>query len=293
MTTGWRRVCFIHKSLRGSRRGTMVAMLTPAFSKGTAQMPGLLQNHIAAVTGSGSGIGRAIALGYAREGATLAVLDINGEAAAKTAADIRDAGGKAQHFVLDVSDRKACRAVAAEVAGKVGAVTILVNNAGINRRNAFTSDPDAVIKDWQDIMAINLNGVFNVTHAFLAPLLANKGRIVNIASIQSFMHVRTPNSPAYTTSKHGILGFTRALAAELGKDGVRVNAIGPGFIETPLNEKVRATNPELVKIFLDHTPLGRTGQPDDIVGPAIFLASDLAAYVTGSIVMADGGYRTV
>jgi 3-oxoacyl-[acyl-carrier protein] reductase len=256
-------------------------------------MPGLLQNHIAVVTGSGSGIGRAIALGYAREGAKLAVLDINGETAAKTAADIRDAGGNAQHFALDVTDRMACRAVAAEVAGKVGAVSILVNNAGINRRNAFTSDPDAVIKDWQDIMAINLNGVFNVTHAFLGALRASKGRIVNIASIQSFMHVRTPNSPAYTTSKHGVLGFTRALAAELGKDGVRVNAIGPGFIETPLNEKVRATNPELVKIFLDHTPLGRTGKPDDIVGPAIFLASDLAAYVTGSIVMADGGYRTI
>ena len=119
---------------------------------------------------------------------------------------------------------------------------------------------DAVIKDWQDIMAINLNGVFNVTHAFLGALRASKGRIVNIASIQSFVHVRTPNSPAYTTSKHGVLGFTRALAAELGKDGVRVNAIGPGFIETPLNAKVRATNPELVKIFLDHTPLGRTGQ---------------------------------
>jgi 3-oxoacyl-[acyl-carrier protein] reductase len=256
-------------------------------------MPGLLQNHIAVVTGSGSGIGRAIALGYAREGAKVAVLDINGEAAAKTAADIRAAGGNAQHFTLDVTDRMACRDIAAKVASEVGAVSILVNNAGINRRNAFTADADAVIKDWQDVMAVNLNGPFNVTHAFLAALRATKGRIVNIASIQSFMHVRTPNSPAYTTSKHGVLGFTRALAAELGKDGVRVNAIGPGFIETPLNEKVRATNPELIKVFIDHTPLGRAGKPEDIVGPAIFLASDLAAYVTGSIVMADGGYRTI
>jgi 3-oxoacyl-[acyl-carrier protein] reductase len=150
-----------------------------------------------------------------------------------------------------------------------------------------------VVKDWQEIMAVNLNGVFNVTHAFLGVLRANKGRIINIASIQSFMHVRTPNSPAYTTSKHGVLGFTRALAAELGKDGVRVNAIGPGLIETPLNEKVRQSNPELVKTFLDHTPLGRAGKPEDIVGPAIFLASDLSAYVTGSIIMADGGYRTI
>jgi NAD(P)-dependent dehydrogenase (short-subunit alcohol dehydrogenase family) len=256
-------------------------------------MPGLLQNHIAVVTGAASGIGRGIALGFAREGAQVAALDINSEGAAKTAADIQAAGGKAKAFALDVTDRNACRDAAAKVASEVGAVSILVNNAGINRRNAFTADAEAVIKDWQDIIAINLNGVFNVTHAFLGALRANKGRVVNIASVQSFMHVRTPNSPAYTTSKHGVLGFTRALAAELGKDGVRVNAIGPGFIETPLNEKVRATNPDLVKIFLDHTPLGRTGKPEDIVGPAIFLASDLSAYVTGSIVMADGGYRAI
>ncbi len=255
-------------------------------------MPNLLQNHIAAVTGSGSGIGRAIAIGYAREGATVAVLDINTEAAAETAKQIKDAGGKAQAFTLDVTKRDDCIAMAKKVAAEVGAISILVNNAGINRRNPFTA-ADAFLKDWQDIMAINLNGVFNVTHAFLDQLRAAKGRIVNIGSIQSFVHVRTPNSAAYTTSKHGVLGFTKALAAELGKDGVRVNAIGPGLIETPLNEKVRANNPELIKIFIDHTPLGRAGKPEDIVGPAVFLASDLSSYVTGTIVMADGGYRTI
>jgi NAD(P)-dependent dehydrogenase (short-subunit alcohol dehydrogenase family) len=253
----------------------------------------LLESHIAAVTGAGSGIGRAIAQGYAREGAQVAVLDINGDAASETVQQILNAGGKAQQFALDVTDRAACRTIAAQVAEKFGQVSILVNNAGINRRNAFTADADAVIKDWEDIIAINLNGVFNVTHAFLDQLRATKGRVVNIGSIQSFVHVRTPNSPAYTTSKHGVLGFTRALAAELGKDGVRVNAIGPGLIETPLNAAVRANNPELIKIFMDHTPLGRAGKPEDIVGPAIFLASDLSAYVTGTIVMADGGYRAI
>src|SRR6195256_5929236 len=253
----------------------------------------LLRNHIAVVTGAASGIGRAIALGYAREGAQVALLDQNEKAAAEAAQEIRDTGGQAESFALDVTRREDCVAVAKRIAEQVGQVSILVNNAGIARRNGMLGAAEAVVKDWEDIIAINLTGVFNVTHAFLGSLRAAKGRIVNIGSIQSFMHLRTPSSPAYTASKHGVLGFTKALTAELGKDGVRVNAIGPGFIETPLNEKVRASNPALVKIFLDHTPLGRAGKPEDIVGPAVFLASDLSAYVSGSIVMADGGYRTV
>src|SRR6201991_4075046 len=255
-------------------------------------MAGLLAGHIAAVTGGGSGIGQGICQAHAREGARVIVLDSNPDGAKETVELVTKAGGKASAVKLDVTDRAACKAAAAEIA-KGGNVSILVNNAGINRRNPITGDAAAVSKDWDDILSINLDGVFNVTTAFLDQLRATKGRIVNIGSIQSFVHVSWPNSVAYTTAKHGVLGFTRALAAELGKDGVRVNAIGPGFIETPLNEKVRASNPEPVKTFIDHTPLGRAGKPEDIVGPALFLASDLSAYVTGSIVMADGGYRTI
>ena len=253
----------------------------------------LLQDHIAVITGAGSGIGRAIALGYAREGAQVALLDLHEAAAAEAAQEIRRSGGQAESFALDVTKREDCVAVAKRIAEQVGKVTILVNNAGIARRNGMLGAAEAVIKDWEDVIATNLTGVFNVTHAFLGPLRASKGRIVNIGSIQSFVHVRQPSSPAYTASKHGVLGFTKALAVELGKDGVRVNAIGPGFIETPLNAGTRANNPDAVKMFIDHTPLGRAGVPEDIVGPAIFLASDLSAYVTGSIVMADGGYRAV
>jgi 3-oxoacyl-[acyl-carrier protein] reductase len=253
----------------------------------------LLQNHIAVITGAGSGIGRAIAIGYAREGAQVALLDLDEAATAEAAQEIREGGGQAESFVLDISRREDCVAVAKRIAEQVGEISILVNNAGVARRNGMLGAAEAVIKDWEEIIAINLTGVFNVTHAFLAPLRASKGRIVNIGSIQSFVHVRQPSSPAYTASKHGVLGFTKALAAELGKEGVRVNAIGPGFIATPLNAGTRANNPDAVKMFIDHTPLGRAGTPEDIVGPALFLASDLSSYVTGSIVMADGGYRAI
>lgn len=256
-------------------------------------MSRLLEGHIAAITGAGSGIGEAIALGYAEQGAAVAVLDVNAKAGADTARRIEEAGGRTISLSVDVTDRAACDAAAADVASKLGQISILVNNAGINRRTPITGDRAAVRQDWDDIIELNIKGVFNVSHAFLDQLRATKGRVINIGSIQSFVHVRWPNSAAYTTSKHGVLGFTRALAAELGPDGVRVNAIGPGMIETPLNKAAREANPDMVEKVMAHTPLGRPGKPADIVGPAIFLASDLSAYVTGGIVMADGGFRSV
>lgn len=255
-------------------------------------MAGLLEGHTAAVTGGGSGIGQGICQAYAREGARVIVLDTDPAGAKETVDLIAAAGGRASAVTLDVTDRQACRDAANEIA-KTGGISILVNNAGINRRNPITGDPAAVAKDWDDILSINLDGMFNVTHAFLAQLRATKGRVVNIGSIQSFVHVSWPNSAAYTTSKHGVLGFTRALAAELGKDGVRVNAIGPGLIETRINAEARARNPDMVANVMRHTPLNRPGKPEDIAGPAVFLASDMSAYVTGCIIMADGGFRTV
>ena len=256
-------------------------------------MAGLLAGHIAAVTGGGSGIGQGICQAYAREGARVFVLDANLDGANETVGQIAAAGGEASAVQLDVTDREACKRVAADIA-KGGNVSILVNNAGIGRRNHVTADPAAVTKDWDDVLAVNLDGVFNVTHAFLPQLRATRGRIVNIGSIQSFVHIGDwPSSTAYTASKHGVLGFTRALAAELGGEGVRVNAIGPGMIATPISAEVRARNPDLVAQFMRHTPLNRPGTPEDIAGPAVFLASDLSAYVTGHILMADGGYTTV
>jgi NAD(P)-dependent dehydrogenase (short-subunit alcohol dehydrogenase family) len=253
---------------------------------------GLLQGHLAAITGGGSGIGQGIALAYAREGARIIVLDANPAGARETVEMVAAAGGQASAMEVDITDRAACVRVAADIA-RTENISILVNNAGINRRTPFVGDKDAVTKDWDDILAVNLHGMFNVTHAFLDQLRATKGRIVNLGSIQSFVHVNWPNSAAYTTSKHGVLGFTRSLAAELGKDGIRVNAIGPGMIETKINAEARAKNPDMVAKVMQHTPLGRPGKPEDIAGPAVFLASDMSAYVTGCIIMADGGFRTV
>lgn len=256
-------------------------------------MGGLLDGHLAAVTGGGSGIGAAVARGLAEHGAEVVILDVNGAAGEATAQAIAAGGGKATSYELDVTDRAACNAVAERIAADVGQLSILVNNAGINRRTPMVGDRAAVAQDWDDIIDVNIKGVFNITHALLDPLRARKGRVINIGSIQSFVHVRWPNSAAYTTSKHGVLGFTRALAAELGPEGVRVNAIGPGLIETPLNKSMREANPQMVADIMQHTPLGRPGTPDDIVGPVVFLASDLSAYVTGGIVMADGGFRSI
>src|ERR1700754_4072311 len=159
-------------------------------------MAGLLAGHVAAVTGGGSGIGQAICQAYAREGARVVVLDVNPDGAKETVGLVTAAGGQASATALDVTDRAACKAVAAEIA-RIGNISILVNNAGINRRNPITTD--AIEKDWDDIMSINLDGMFNVTRAFLDQLRATKGRIVNIGSIQSVVHVSSANSAAHST----------------------------------------------------------------------------------------------
>lgn len=253
----------------------------------------LLKNHIAVITGAASGIGRRIADGYAAEGAHVILLDINGEAAAAAAGEIADAGYRASSYALDITQRPDCLQVARRIQDEVGDVTILVNNTGIVRRNGMTADADAATEDWIQIIDINLTGMFNVTQALLPPLRRNRGRIINLGSVLSRMHGRVPLSPAYTTSKHGVLGFTRALAAELGGDGVRVNALGPGLTETPINSALRAKGDPSIQAVLDHIPLGRLGQASDMIGPAIFLASDMSNYVTGTILLVDGGYHII
>lgn len=245
-------------------------------------MEGLLNGRRALVTGAGSGIGEGIALAMSRAGAFVIAADINGEAAIRTASRI---GADAAAHALDVTDRAAVDALAAAIQATHGPIDILVNNAGIIRRGRLEDENTRA--DWDATLAVNLDGVYNMVTGFLAQLKASRGCIINIGSIQSFVALR--NSAAYTASKSAVRGLTKALAIELSPQGVRVNAIGPGLIATPINERARQ-NPDYMAQFGDRIPMGRIGTPDDIAGPAVFLASDLARYITGITMPVDGGF---
>jgi NAD(P)-dependent dehydrogenase (short-subunit alcohol dehydrogenase family) len=245
-------------------------------------MSGLLDHKLALITGGGSGIGEGIARAMAAAGARVIVADRNAEGAARVAASI---GGDAASYELDVTDRAACDALAATIARDIGAISILVNNAGIIRRGKVEDGNTRA--DWDATMSVNLDGPYNMVTAFLPQLKATQGAVINIGSIQSF--VALPNSAAYTTSKGGVRALTKALAIELSPQGIRVNAIGPGLIATPLNADARQ-NPDYMRNFEQRIPLGRLGEPADIAGPAVFLASDLARYVTGVTLPVDGGF---
>jgi NAD(P)-dependent dehydrogenase (short-subunit alcohol dehydrogenase family) len=245
-------------------------------------MAGLLEGRLALITGAGSGIGEAIADAMAEAGARVIAVDIDGTAAERTAAAI---GRGAACFTCDVSDRVRCDRLAVEIRNRIGAISILVNNAGIIRRGTVT-EPNTRA-DWDATLAVNLDGPYNMVTAFLDQLRETTGSIINIGSIQSF--VALPNSAAYTTSKGGVRMLTKALAIELSPLGIRVNAIGPGFTATPLNAKARE-DPAYMANFTNRIPLGRIGTPEDIAGPAVFLASDMARYITGVTLPVDGGY---
>src|SRR5271167_4269039 len=241
-------------------------------------MTGLLANRVALITGAGSGIGEAMADAAAR----VATVDIDAAAAARTATAI---GREAVSFAREVTDRVGCAGLAAAVRSRIGAISILVNNAGIIRRGTVM-EPNTRA-DWDATLAVNLDGPYNMVTAFLDQLRETKGSIINIGSIQSF--VALPNSAAYTTSKGGVRLLTKALAIELSPLGIRVNAIGPGFTATPLNAKAREDAAYMAN-FASRIPLGRIGTPEDIAGPAVFLASDMARYITGVTLPVDGGY---
>jgi NAD(P)-dependent dehydrogenase (short-subunit alcohol dehydrogenase family) len=248
-------------------------------------MKDMLLGRLALVTGAGRGNGAAIARGLAAAGAEVIVTDIDKDAARTIADSIVADGGKARGFALDVTDEEGCRKLAQDLSLLVGPIRILVNNAGIFLRgNLFAPDGR---ERWEKTMAVNVQGPFNVTMAFVEQLKQTGGTIVNIASINSF--VAQAGSGAYPVSKGALAQFTRALASELAPDGVRVNALAPGLIATAMTEPTRA-DPKRLEAFLAHVPMKRAGEPEELAGPVVFLCSDAASYITGAILPVDGGY---
>jgi NAD(P)-dependent dehydrogenase (short-subunit alcohol dehydrogenase family) len=245
----------------------------------------LLAGRLALVTGAGQGNGAAIARGLAREGARVLVTDIALPAAENVAAEIRAAGGEAWGYRLDVADADACRELAGTVAGQRGETSLVVNNAGVCPRHGIDS-PD-LERLWAAAMDVNLKGTLNVSVAFLPALRATRGAIVNIASIAAF--VSTATSVSYPTSKAAVRMLTQSMAHELAKEGVRVNAIAPGTFATQMTEATRF-DPERSERFLARSPMGRYGEPEELVGPVVFLGSGMSSYVTGTTVVVDGGY---
>ncbi len=244
-----------------------------------------ISEQVAVVTGAAQGNGCAIALGLARAGARVACCDVQVDLLAAVVAEARGAGGDAVSIPLDVTDGARCREAAAEVEAAFGPAAILVNNAGIIRRTP--PDAETFSDDWAQVMAVNATGVMQVTRAFLSQLRATKGRIVNLASIMSVS--AGPNISAYAASKGAVMQMTKALAHDLAPDGIRVNAIAPGVIETPMTEATRQ-NPKAIGRFMAHTPLGRPGLAEELVGPVLFLASSASSYVTGAMLPVEGGY---
>ncbi|CAB3666573.1 MULTISPECIES: SDR family NAD(P)-dependent oxidoreductase [Achromobacter] len=254
----------------------------------SAAPAGLLQGKLVLVTGAGQGNGRALALGLAAAGARVVATDVQADNAAQTAGAIIDTGGDAWSHALDVTDPEACAAVAAQVQLEVGPIDVLVNNAGILIREGIDSPRAA--ENWRRVLDVNLNGSFNMIHAFLGALRATRGVIINVGSIASFAGVGA--TLGYSPSKGGVKMMTQAMARDLAPDGIRVNAIAPGVIETPMTQYTR-DDPARLANFMQRIPLGRVGQPEDLVGPAVFLASPMAQYVTGVSLPVDGGYLAV
>lgn len=247
-----------------------------------------LGGRVAVVTGGGRAIGLACSQALAEAGAKVVIADIDPEIAARGQAELAKLGLEADVIPLDVTNPDQVTTVAELVVARYGAVDILVNNAGIARSGV----PAEEVSDehWRNVIDVNLNGVFWCCRAFGGRMLnAGKGAVVNIGSMSGFIVNKPQAQSYYNASKAAVHHLTRSLAAEWGARGVRINAVAPTYIETPLT-RFGMDDPALYPVWLENTPMRRVGQPDEIASVVLFLASDAASLMTGSIVLADGGY---
>ncbi|MDR7523049.1 MAG: glucose 1-dehydrogenase [Armatimonadota bacterium] len=245
-----------------------------------------LSGRVAIITGGGLGIGRAYALGFAREGAAVAVADIDAAAAAAVAAEIGGRGGRAIPIPVDVADDEAVRRMCEETAEAFGGIDILVNNAALfaalERKPFHAITPE----EWDRVMAVNLRGVFLCCRAAYPYLKARGGgSIINITSSSIF--TARNRLAHYVAAKMGVVGLTRALAREMGDDGIRVNAVAPGVTASGTNERI--SPPEAQAAAAAERCLKRIQVPEDLVGTVLFLASDEGAFISGQMIVVDGG----
>ena len=241
-----------------------------------------LASQIAVVTGAGRGIGRAIALKFASEGADVVVVSRTQENSEKVAAEIRALGRRAWAHAVDVADAAAVNAAAEKILAETTQVDLLVNNAGVPRDGLLLRMSDA---DWDTVVNTNLKGAFLVTKAFSRAMIkARRGCIVNISSVIGL--IGNAGQCNYAASKAGVIGFTQSVARELAGRGIRVNAIAPGFIQTDMTSVLKE---EMKAALLKQIPLGRLGEAEDIADAALFLASPAARYITGQVLTVDGG----
>lgn len=239
---------------------------------------------VAVVTGAGSGIGEAVAKELAEHGARVVVADLHGEAVDRVVAEIVAADGRASPYQIDVTDPVAVEALVAYAETTYGALHLAVNNAGIGGPSASVGDYP--LDGWRQVMDVNLDSVFYCTKFEIAAMLrAGGGAIVNMASILG--SVGTANAVAYVTAKHGVVGLTKVAAMEYGARGIRVNAVGPGYIETPLLANL---DPEVHEGLANLHPIGRLGTSEEVSALTCFLLSDRASFITGSYHLVDGGY---
>jgi 2-deoxy-D-gluconate 3-dehydrogenase len=242
-----------------------------------------LTGKTALVTGTSGGIGQAIAVAFAEAGAN--VVAVSASNSNKTVAMIEQLGGKAKEISADLSDADKLEGVIAEAIGFFGAIDILVNNAGIIRR---APAKDHSRQDWYDVIDLNLNSVFFLCQLVGRHMLERgSGKIINIASLLSFQG--GINVPGYTATKHGVAGLTKALANEWAGKGIQVNAIAPGYIETN-NTAPLIADEKRYNAILERIPAGRWGTPEDLKGPAVFLASSASDYLSGHVLCVDGGW---
>ncbi|MBI1355040.1 MAG: SDR family oxidoreductase [Acidobacteria bacterium] len=248
-------------------------------------MSAQLEGRVAVVTGASKGLGRQMSESLAKAGAAVALVARSGELLHQVVEGIRAAGGKAEAIVADVTEEAAVSEMAAEVKEKLGVADILINNAGINNRKSIV---DFTLDEWNEILGVNLTGPFLCSRAFVPGMKAKKwGRILNMTSIMS--HVSLPNRTGYSTTKAGLIGFTKSLALELASDGVTVNGISPGPFATEMNKPL-IEDPEKNKMFLERIPIGRWGQVREIGALAVFLCSNEAGFITGTDIVIDGGW---